>query len=323
MALRLTLACADYDRTRALIDGRVEPEGIDLDVKIMRPREAFVRMLEKGEFDACEMSLSAHAILKARGDESFVGLPVMLSKMFRHSGMYVSAGARIAEPRDLIGKRIGTNRYSSTGLIAMRGLLQDEYGIAPSALNWCIGPLNDPAEKPQLPSNISDYEVAPSGTTLESLLERGGIDAIFSNDIPRLFVAGDACIARLFPNTAEAERDYYRRTGIFPVMHVVVLRSDIHRAHQKAAAQLYRAFVRAKDMALRHLYDSDAPHASLPFLIGNIEEARGLFGADYWAYGVEKNRPALAALCRHIHEQGFAPRLLAPEELFVPGLDRV
>jgi 4,5-dihydroxyphthalate decarboxylase len=323
MVLRLTLACANYDRTRALIDGSVTPDGIDLSVKVMRPREAFALMLEGNAFDVCEMSLSAYAIQKARGDERFVGLPAMLSKMFRHSGMYVRVGAGIRTPKDLAAKRIGTNRNSSTGLIAMRGLLADEYGIAPSSLLWCIGPLNDPVEKPQLPSNIADYQVASPGTTLETLLEQGDIDAIFSNDIPHLFAKGDARIARLFRNTAEAERDYYRRTGIFPVMHIAVLRSDVHRAHPEAAGALTRAFVKSKDMALSQLYDSDTLHVSLPSLISHIEEARGLFGADYWAYGVEKNRPALTALCRHIHEQGFAPRPLAPEDLFASGLDAV
>lgn len=323
MTLRLTLACADYDRTRALIDGSIKPDGIDLAVKVMRPREAFPRMLEGGEFDACEMSLSAHAILKSKGDTRFIGIPAMLSKMFRHTGMYVRPGAGITTPKDLAGKRVGTNRYSSTGLIAMRGLLQDEYGVAPSALRWCIGPLNDPAEQPQLPTNISNYDTAPAGTTLETLFEQGEIDAIFSNDIPALFVKGSLLITRLFPDVVIAEWESFLRTGIFPVMHVVVLRSEVHRAHPEAALSLYNAFLQAKDLALRHLYDSDTLHVSLPFLIDHIEEARGLFGKDYWAYGIEKNRPALSALCRHIHEQGFAPRLLSPEELFAHGFETV
>jgi 4,5-dihydroxyphthalate decarboxylase len=323
--LQLTLACWDYDRSRPLIDGRVKPDGIDLDIRVMRPREAFRRMLEGNEFHACEMSLASHAILKAQDDTRFVGIPAMLSKIFRHSGMFVRKDAKIAGPKDLTGKRIGTNRYSSTGLVYMRGLLQHEYGAPPDALRWCIGPLHDVREHPQIPSNLkpSDYEIVPPGETLETMLAAGRIDAIFSNDIPPLFLEGSPVIARLFPDFKRAEQDYYRRTRIFPVMHILVLRGDVHRTHPDVAASLYAAFCKAKDMALEGLYDSDALLLTLPFLLGHIEEARETFGADFWAYGVEPNRPALTALGRYLHEQGLAPRAVIPEDLFASGLEQV
>jgi 4,5-dihydroxyphthalate decarboxylase len=316
----LTLACAEYDRTRTLIDGRVRSDSFDLDIRAMRPREAFQRMLDDGEFDACEMSLASHAILKAKGDTRFVGIPAMLSKMFRHNGMYIRSGAGIQTPQDLVGKRVGTNRYNSTGLTYMRGLLQDEYRVPSGAIRWCIGPLNDPNEKPQMPSGATAYDATRKGATLEAMLESGEIDAIFSNDMPRLFLNGSKQIARLFLNFKDVERDYYRRTGIFPVMHILVLREDVHRAYPNAAISLYRAFCGAKDIAADTAYDSDALHLSLPFLLDHIEEARRDIGTDFWAYGLEPNRPALEALGRYICEQGLAPRAVMPEELFLPGL---
>jgi 4,5-dihydroxyphthalate decarboxylase len=323
--LRLSLACWDYDRTRPLIDGRVVPDGIDLDITVMRPREAFQRMLEGNEFGACEMSLASHAILKSRGDTRFAGIPVMLSKIFRHSGMYVRADAGIGSPKDLAGKRIGTHRYGSTGLIYMRGLLQHEYGVALNSIRWCIGGLNDSAEIPQAPANLprTAFDVAPPGKTLETMLEAGELDAIFSNDIPHLFLNNSPRMARLFPNFKTVEQDYYRRTRIFPVMHILVLREDVHRGHPHVAANLYRAFCKAKQLALQDLYDSDALYLTLPFLLDHIEEARECLGADFWSYGLEGNRPALAALGRYIHEQGLAPRAVLPEDLFVPGVEQV
>jgi 4,5-dihydroxyphthalate decarboxylase len=321
----LSLACWDYDRTRPVIDGRVVPDGIDLAITVMQPREAFRRMLEDNAFAACEMSLASHAILKSRGDRRFAGIPVMLSKMFRHSGMYVRADAGIASPAGLAGKRIGTNRYGSTGLVYMRGLLQHEYGVPLDSLRWCIGGLSDPHETPQVPANLpkTAFDVAPPGKTLEMMLEEGALDAIFSNDIPHLFLNGSPRIARLFPNFKTVEQDYYRRTHIFPVMHVLVLREDVHRAHPHVAANLYRAFCEAKHLALKDLYDSDALHLTLPFLLDHIEDARECLGPDFWSYGMGANRPALEALGRYIHEQGLAPRVVSPEDLFVPGAEQV
>ena len=320
--LPLKLACWDYDRTRALIDGRVKPEGIDLSIETMRPRDAFRRMLDGAEFDACEMSLASHAMLKARGDTRFVGLPVALSKLFRHSCLYVRRDAGIVTPQDLKGKRVGTSRYGSTGVVFLCGLLQHEYGVVAKDLRWFLGPLNDLAEKPSIPSELPKYVVAvPKGRTLEEMFAAGELDAILSNYIPELFLKGSPLIARLFPNYKALEQDHYRRTRIFPVMHIVVLREDIHRAHPWVGASLYRAFCRAKDMALEGLYDSDALHLSLPWLLDHVEEARASFGADFWAYGIEPNRPAFEAIGRYLHEQGLAPRIVAAEELFASGVE--
>jgi 4,5-dihydroxyphthalate decarboxylase len=319
--LRLTCALWDYDRTRPLMDGRIAAEGIELDIQIVRPGKTFQRMLETGEFDVCEMSLSAFAILNARGECPFVSLPVPLSKIFRHSCIYVRTASGIASPADLKGKRVGTPQYSATGIVFLRGMLKDEYGISPEDMHWFTGGLNKPGEKPRLPLNLPvPHEVLNETQTLEQMFEAGELDVLFANQIPSLFLNGSPSIARLFPDYRPMEKDYFRRTGVFPIMHIVVVRNDVFRANPWVAASLYRAFGAARDLAVEGLYDSDALRLSLPFLLHHMEEARQVFGQDFWPYGVEPNRATWDALCRYVYEQGLAPRLLTADELFAPGL---
>jgi 4,5-dihydroxyphthalate decarboxylase len=268
------------------------------------------------------MSLSAFAILQAAGSSPFVGLPVPLSKIFRHSCIYVRAGAGISAPQDLKGKRVGTPQYSATGIVFLRGMLKDEYSIAPEDMHWFTGGLNKPGEKPRLPLNLPvTHEAIGETRTLEQMFEAGELDALFANQIPALFLNQSRSIVRLFPNYPEMEKDYFRRTGIFPIMHIVVIRNDVVRDNPWVAANLYRAFCAARDLAVEGLYDSDALRLSLPFLLDHVEEARQAFGQDFWPYGVEPNRATWNTLCRYLHEQGLAPRLLSAEEMFVPGLE--
>jgi 4,5-dihydroxyphthalate decarboxylase len=322
--LRLTLACWDYDRTRALIDGRVRPAGIELDIKVLRPRQAFQRMLDHREFHVSELSLASYTALKGRGQCPYVAVPVALSKIFRHSCIYVRTGAGIKTPADLKGKRVGTSQYGSTALVFMRGMLQHDYGVAPSDLHWFMGGLNTVTEQPLIPLNLPNdvrLDFLPAGKTLEGMLAAGELDALLSIYIPSLFLQGSPCIARLFPNFKPVEQDYYRRTGIFPIMHTVVLRDDVHREHPWAARSVYQAFRAAKDLAVEGLYDSDALQLSLPWLLDHVEEARRAFGKDFWSYGLEPNRPTLAAIGRFVHEQGLSPRAVSADELFAPDVD--
>jgi 4,5-dihydroxyphthalate decarboxylase len=322
--LRLTLACWDYDRTRPLMDGRVRPEGIDLDIKVLRPRQAFQRMLDDQEFHVSELSLASYTALKGRGQCRFVAVPVALSKMFRHSCIYVRTDAGIKAPADLKGKRVGTSQYSSTALVFVRGMLQHEYGVAPSDLHWFMGGLNTFTEQPLIPLDLPKdvrLDFLPAGSTLERMFEAGELDALLSIYIPSLFLQGSPRITRLFPNFKAVEQDYYRRTRIFPIMHTVVLREDVHREHPWAARSIYQAFRAAKDLAVEGLYDTDALQLSLPWLLDHVEEARRAFGADFWSYGLEPNRPTLAALGRFVHEQGLSPRTVSPDELFAPDVE--
>ena len=321
--LKLTLACWDYDRTRPLIDGRVKPEGIDLDITILRPRVAFQRMLDNQEFHVSELSLASYTALKARGNCPFVAIPVALSKIFRHSCIYVHGGSGIARPEDLKGKRVGTSQYSSTGLCFMRGMLQHDYGIKSEDMKWFMGGLNTFVEPPLIPLNLPpeiQLDFLRHGQTLEKMFDQGALDALLSLYIPQSFLKGEPHIARLWPNFKAIEKDYYRRTQIFPIMHTVALREDVHQEHPWAAESLYRAFCTARDLAVDGLYDTDALRVALPFLIDHVEETWRVFGKEFWAYGIEPNRPTWAAIGRFVHEQGLAPRAVTPEALFLPGL---
>lgn len=318
--MKLILACNDYDRTRPLIDGRVKPEGIELSVFVLKPRQLFPRMLDHQEFDVAELSLGSHAALIARGDSPFVAIPVPVSRVFRHSCIYVRNGAGIHTPQDLKGKRVGTTQYGATAVVMMKGILHDDYGVAPRDMQWIVGGLTKPVEKPLIPLNLTkdiSLEFA-AGKSLEDMFAAGELDALISIYIPRLFLSGWPGITRLFPDFKTREQDYFHRTGIFPIMHIVALRKPLFEAHPWIAASLYRAFVEARDMAIQALYDTDALVSTLPWLIDHVEESRRVLGHDYWPYGLEPNRPTLQALCRYVHDQGLAPRVVSPEELFVP-----
>lgn len=318
--LPLSLACWTYDRTRPLIDGRVKPEGIELKIEVMRPRVAFDRMLKSAAFDVSEMSFANYASLVGQGDCPLVAIPVMLSKMFRHDCFYVRADSGISALRDLAGRRVGTMRYSSTAQVYARGLLSDECGLRPRDIHWFIGGINEPmaSARPESIAADAPCTVLTPAQSLDVMLLAGEIDAMSTQDLPESFLNGDPRIRRLFADPKAAQIDYHRRTGIFPIMHVVALRREVHEAHPWAAAALYKAFCRAKDEALGHLYDTDALHLALPFLIDHYEEAVRCFGPDFFSYGAAANRPAVAALCRYLYEQNLSPRLVAPEELFAP-----
>ena len=321
--LKLTLACWDYDRTRPLIDGRVKPEGIDLDIRIMRPREMFPRMLEKKEFEVSELSLGSYVTLKGRGSCPFVAVPITLSKIFRHSCIYVRTDAGIKTPQDLRGKRVGTTQLGSTGTVFMNGMMQHEYGVALEDIHWFIGGLDSPTSRPVIALNLPEkvkVDFLSSNQTLEGMLEAGQLDALFALYIPSIFQKGSPRIARLFPNYSERERDYYRRTRIFPIMHTVVMREDVYRQNPWVAGSIYKAFCEARDLAVDGLYDTDALRLSLPWLISHLEETWRVLGKDFWAYGLKPNRPALEAIGQYVYEQGFSPRAVSPDELFVPDM---
>lgn len=321
--LALKLACWDYDRTRPLIDGRVRPERIDLAIDVLRPRQMFPRMLENREFDASELSLASLAGLAGRGGSPFIGVPVILSRFFRHSCIYVRKGANIRDPRDLVGKRVGSTQFAATATVFMKGLLKDEYGVAQSDMEWFIGGLDKPTETPliplDLPANVR-LSFLGAGETLEKMMAEDRLDALFSILIPPSFLAGAPHVARLFPNYREAEKDYYRRTGIFPIMHTLAMRRDVYDANPWAAKSLYDAFVAARAIALDELYDTDALRIGLPWLLDHVEELWSVFGKNWWPYGVEANRPTLTAIGRYVHEQGLSPRQVTPDEMFAPGM---
>lgn len=308
--MRLTLACGRYDRTQALIDGRVRIEGVDELVYLpLRPGETFWRMLNHEEFDASEMSLSSYAILRSEGDTRFIALPVFPSRVFRQNALYVRAGSPIRDPRELRGKRIGVGDYQMTAAVWTRGFLEHEYGVRPQDVSWVVG---KPIRAIRQPQGIA-LELLPEGKNFETLLERGEIDALMSVMIPRGL---GRTVERLIPDFRRVEHEYFRKTGIFPIMHTLVLRRAVYEANPWLAVSLYRAFCRARDMALRQMYDTDALTVSSPWIIDELERSREV----KWDYSIEGSRPTLEALVQYLDEQQLMRRRMQVEELFAPNV---
>ena len=245
----------------------------------------------------------------------------MLSKMFRHSCVYVRSDAGIRTPADLKGKRAGTAQFTSTGVVFVKGMLEHEYGLSQRDLAWWLGglhaPVPPPSPPPAAPPGVTMHYLSAT-QTLEGMFKAGELDVLFSNHFPKLWEERWPGIARLFPGYKQTEQGYFQKTGIFPIMHTVVIRETLHREQPWIAKALYAAFCTARDIAVDGLYDTDALRLSLPWLIDHLEETKAAMGADPFAYGIEPNRPALTAIGRYLHEQGLAPRVVQPEELFVP-----
>lgn len=307
MKRRLTLACGRYDRTLPLMDGRVGVEGVELNFIALRPGETFWRMLNSEEFDASEMSLSSYNILRARGEERFIAIPVFPSRVFRHSAIYLREDSPVRAASDLAGKRVGVGDYQMTAAVWVRGFLEHDYGVKPEAIRWLAGRGVRPIAAP------STVSLEHTQQDLEQLLVRGEIDALVSVVLPRRLGAG---IRRLFPNYREVESDYYRRTRIFPIMHTLVLKRAVYDADPWLAVSLYKAFCRSRDLAYRWLYDTDALPVGLPWIVDEVERSREVV----WDYSVEGSRPTLEALVAYAHEQGLTERKLPIEALFAPNI---
>lgn len=319
--LRLSLGCWNYDRTRGLLEGRIQPDGIDLTYLDMPVEETFFRMLRHQEFDAAEMSLSSYAVSLTRPERPFVAIPVFPSRFFRHSCIYVNADAGIREPKDLIGKRIGNPEYQMTAPVWIRGILQDEYGVPVDSVTYCTGGEEAPGRpeklKLDLPPNI---RVQPIGArdTLSAMLRDGAIDALYTARMPSTYHTGGGKVKRLFEDYMPVEQAYYRKTGIFPAMHTVAIRRSLYEQYPWIAMSLYKAFVAAQRETYADLYVTAALKTMLPWLTRHVEDARALMGDDFWPYGFAPNRATLATFLRYHHEQGLSKRLLTPEELFAP-----
>jgi 4,5-dihydroxyphthalate decarboxylase len=317
--LHLTYAGNIYDRTLALVSGGVRPAGIALNYLGMSSPEVFWRMLRFEDFDASELSCANYFVLRSRGDTRFVAIPVFPSRTFRHSAVYVNTSAGIREPADLRGKRVGCPEYGMTMAIWVRAFLQHDYGVLPSDFTWLSGGVEDPGRGDRVPTRVPDgvrLEAAPSDRSLSEMLESGDIDALFSPSTPSVFRAGSPRVARLFPDFPRVEAEYYRRTGIFPIMHTVVLRREIYERHPWAALSLYNAFVQAKQRALAALHETDVLTISLAWMAAYAEQEAALAGERLWEDGFAANRPVLEALKGYLAEQGLLQNDFAVEDAF-------
>ncbi|CAA9320939.1 MAG: 4,5-dihydroxyphthalate decarboxylase [uncultured Frankineae bacterium] len=319
--LPLTFACGDYDRTRALEEGTIRPDGIELTYLRLPVEETFFRMMRHREFEVAEMSLSSYVMSLHTEERPFVAIPVFTSRSFRHGGIYCHAGAGIERPEDLRGKLVGTPEYQVSAGVWIRGILADEHHVPVDSVRYVTGGQETPGRIEKAPLRLStdvDISRIRPDQTLSAMLAEGEIDALYSPRIPSPFAARDPRVRRVFPDVVAAEKDWFAATGIFPIMHVVVIRRDVYERHRWVAQSLYKAALLAKQEAMAGLYDSSALRFMLPWLNQDLETAREVLGDDYWSYGLPADHHTLSTFLRYHEEQGLSPRRLAPEELFAP-----
>lgn len=320
--LNLSFAIGDYDRNRPLIDGRVQIDGVDPVFMTLSPEEIFFRAFRHREFDVCELSLASYVVTLDKGIAGYVGVPVFLSRAFRHTAIYVRNDKGIETPADLKGKRIGLAEYQLTANVWVRALLEDDYGVKPSDIVWVRGGMEAPGRPEKIPLELpSDVrlESAPADTSLNALLEAGEIDGFIGPRTLSCFDKGHPNVRRLFADPTAEAAGYFERTGIFPIMHIVGVRKEIVAEHGYLPAALLKAFSRSKAAALEALSDTAATKVTLPFLEERLEATRQLMGDDFWSYGVDANRHVLENFLEHHHRQGLSRRRIAVEELFHPS----
>jgi 4,5-dihydroxyphthalate decarboxylase len=315
--LRLSVAVGDYDRTRPLFDGAVRIDGVEPVFMALSPEEIFFRAFRGAEFDICELSLSSSTVKTAQDNFAYVGVPAFLSRAFRHTSIYVRTD-RIKKPEDLKGRKVGLPEYQLTANVWARALLEDDFGVKPSDIHWIRGGIEE-AGRPEkitlsLPSGVR-LDNAPEGKTISQLLAEGEIDGFIAPRPPTL-EQPHPHVGWLFPDPTAAAKAYYRRNGIFPIMHLVGVRRTLAEQHPWLPGAVYKAFEQAKKAALAHLSDTSATKVTMPFVEERLAEARALMGEDFWSYGLGPNRRVLETFLSHHHRQGLSPRLVAPEELF-------
>lgn len=317
--LQVSLGCCDYDRTRAIFDGRVAVENCDVLAAAIEPEEAFHRAFRFEEFDISELSLSSHTLMTSRGENKYVGIPAFVSRLFRHSGVYIRTDRGIARPQDLQGKVIGLPEYQITANVWIRGILKDDYGVDPASIHWRRGGVEEAGRGERsplaLPAEIDLQQVA-DGKTLSGMLEAGELDAVISARAPSCFSRGAHNVARLFDDYPSVEADYFRRRSIFPIMHIIGIRKTLVERHPWLPVSVFKAFNRAKDLAMSDLAQIGHLFVSLPWGVASYEAAIALMGDDYWSYGYEQNRHVLETFCGYHHEQGLSSQRVDPESLF-------
>jgi 4,5-dihydroxyphthalate decarboxylase len=320
--LRLSIAVGDYDRTRPLFDGAARIDGVEPVFLRLSPEEIFFRALRHQEFDICELSLSSFTVGVSRGVSPYVGVPAFPSRAFRHTSIYIRTDRGIRAPQDLVGRRVGVPEYQLTACVWARALLADEYGVEPSAIEWVRGGFEEPGRAEKVALTLPDairLTTAPEGRSLSAMLLDGEIDALIGPRMPAGFYHKDANIGWLFSDPAAAATDYFRRTRIFPIMHLIGVRRALVEAHPWLSASVLKGFAAAKRVAAERLADTSATKVTLPFVEEQLLAARRLMGDDFWSYGFAQNRHVLAAFLRHHHAQGLSARLVEPEELFHPA----
>jgi 4,5-dihydroxyphthalate decarboxylase len=318
--LSLSIAVGDYDRVRPLADGEVRIDGVDPVFLLLEPEEIFFRAFRHEEFDVCELSLSSFTVRASRGDNPYVGVPVFTSRAFRHTAITVRKD-RIRSPQDLAGKRIGLPEYQLTACVWARSIIE-EHGVDLRDITWVRGGLEETGRvekiKLQLPDGIR-LEDAAGDRSLSQMLEDGDLDGIVSPRVPSCQMRGAPHVGWLFDDTRAEAEAWYRRTGVFPIMHLLGVRKALVERHPWLPATVLKAFTRAKAVATARLADTSATKVTLPFVEDQLLAAQRLMGEDYWSYGLEPNRRTLEAFLAHHRRQGLSSGALTAEDLFHPS----
>jgi 4,5-dihydroxyphthalate decarboxylase len=324
--LTLSLAYGDYDRTRPIFDGRVKIDGVDPVSMLLSPEEMFFRAFRNEDFDVSELSFSSYCVKLAREESHYVAIPVFLSRAFRHTSVYIRTDKGINSPEDLKGRRIGIAEYQLTANVWVRGILEDDYGVKPSDIHWVRGGMDTPGRpekiKVDLPDDVKMTQ-APDGATLNQMLIDGEIDGFIGPRWPKCFNEGHPHVGRLFTDSISAAEDHYKRTSIFPIMHVLGVRKSLAEQHPWLPGALLKAFSQSKKMALDALSDTSATKVTMPFVEDTLDRAKNLLGDDLWPYGVAPNRKVIETFLDYHYRQGLSPRKLSIDELFHPSTREV
>lgn len=319
--LKLGIAVGDYDRMRPLVDGSVQIDGVDPQFMLLEPEEIFFRAFRHADFDVCELSMSSYTVKTAAGESPYIGVPVFPSRAFRHTSIYVRTD-RIKEPADLKGKRVGVPEYQLTANVWARLILEEDFGIKPSDVTWVRGGYEQAGRVEKitikLPPDVH-LENVPEDATISGQLAAGEIDAVIGPRAPSCFEQGNPNVGYLFPDPQEAAKEWYRRTKLFPIMHLLGIRRTLAEQHPWLPSAVYKAFEQSKSVALAKLGDTSATKVTLPFVEEQLRAARMLMGEDFWPYGLAPNRHVLERFLERHHLEGLSSRLVKAEELFHPA----
>jgi len=317
--LKITIACGNYDRVAAIKDGRVEVEGCEITFIPLEPEEVFFRAFRYQEFDVCELSFSSTMNMVAKNECPFVGIPAFVSRVFRHSGIFIRTDRGIKTPQDLKGKLVGLPEYQMTAPVWMRGIMEDEYGVKPTDIHWRQGGQDEPGRDERTPlklTNGTDLQSIPEDRTLCDMFEKGELDALFTARAPEPFLRGAPNIGRLFPNYRQVEREYYKKTKMFPIMHLMGVRKSLAEQYPWLPGSLYKAFLKAKAIALKEVGELAALNVTLPWVEAETLDTIDLMGKDYWRYGIQECAHEIEALTRYSYSQGISVRKLTAEDIF-------
>lgn len=318
----ISLATWDHDRLMPLHDGTVTIDGIQIESHVLPTSTLFPVAVQEARFDVTELSISSYLLQVSRGTAAYTAVPVYPSRAFRHSGFFAHRGAGISAPSQFAGRRIGIPEYQMTAGVWMRGILKDEFGVDCDNIHWRTGALDKGIRKERLELALPKgmiVEPIQEGQTLQELLLDGAIDGLLAPKPPQGFLDGNPDMVRLIPDFEAAEIAYHRKTGFFPIMHVLAIRKRLADEHPWLPRALFDASVTARDIAikrLRNVWLGNSNRLSLPWLNASMEKTLSVLGEDYWSYGFKANREELATICRYSVEQHLAERYVEPEELF-------